>query len=202
MKIVCSPGFERSFTLVPNTAINDSRLSFCALGALAYLLSLQPGQEVKQIDADVISDLGAAGYIRLQDGGIAVMSAELPAPEPVNKKTAEAAQPADVSDEVWQDFKRLRKLKKAPITNTALAGIRRQADLAGWSLEQALRECCQRGWQGFNADWVASRETTYAKSMRERYQQAAPAAAVRMPTARTIDPNTYFTQLEVSDAAQ
>lgn len=57
--------------------------------------------------------------------------------------------------EVVGDFKELRKRKKAPITATAIAGIKREADRAGLSLESALRTCCERGWTGFNADWVA-----------------------------------------------
>ena len=65
------------------------------------------------------------------------------------------APPDGVTDSVWQDFKTLRKVKKAPITNAALDGIQREAAKAGWSMESALKECCTRGWVGFKADWVA-----------------------------------------------
>ena len=64
--------------------------------------------------------------------------------------------PSDVSEQVWTDFKALRKAKKAALTETALNGIRREADKAGYSLEQALAVCCERGWQSFKADWVAA----------------------------------------------
>ena len=73
-----------------------------------------------------------------------------------NKATV-VATPEGVSDSVWQDFKTLRKAKKAPITERALDGLRSEAQKAGWTLEQALSECCVRGWQAFKADWVAQK---------------------------------------------
>lgn len=59
--------------------------------------------------------------------------------------------PADVSDQVWTDFNKQRKSK---LTETALKQITKQAELAGWTLEQALTESITRGWQSFKADWV------------------------------------------------
>lgn len=59
-----------------------------------------------------------------------------------------------VASEVVADFRALRKAKKAPITETAVAGIQREAEKAGLTLEQALRACCERGWTGFKAEWV------------------------------------------------
>lgn len=62
--------------------------------------------------------------------------------------------PADVSDEVWSDFLAHRKRVRADLTNTALQGIIREADKAGWTLQAALAECVVRGWRGFKAEWV------------------------------------------------
>ncbi len=72
------------------------------------------------------------------------------------KKEARAPKtpkPEDVSETVWKDFNSLRKTKKAPVTETALNGIRKEAEIAGISLDDALREVCSRGWQGFKAEW-------------------------------------------------
>lgn len=84
-----------------------------------------------------------------------------PAPRTIKESSVEPSkepsgkhQPLDVSDAVWSDFGRLRTAKKAPITATAVAGIRREADKAGWSMQAALEQCCERGWTGFKADWV------------------------------------------------
>ena len=52
-----------------------------------------------------------------------------------------------------------RKKSKAVVTETVIKGIRREADKAGWSLEQALSEVVARGWRGFKADWVIQKQT-------------------------------------------
>jgi len=70
------------------------------------------------------------------------------------------SKPENVSDDVWQDFLLLRKEKKAAVTKTALEGIQREADKLGWTLQQALKVCCARGWQGFNASWVQKDQST------------------------------------------
>jgi hypothetical protein len=61
---------------------------------------------------------------------------------------------AGIAPEVVRDFKALRKAKKAAITETAVDGIKREADKAGVTFEAALRICCERGWAGFKADWL------------------------------------------------
>lgn len=59
-----------------------------------------------------------------------------------------------VTDQTAKDFLLIRKAKRAPLTETALNGIRAEASAAGMSLEDALKMCCERGWQSFKADWV------------------------------------------------
>jgi len=56
---------------------------------------------------------------------------------------------------VWQDFVSMRKKKRAPITDRVVEGLQKEAEIAGWSLNDALKECVVRGWQAFKADWVA-----------------------------------------------
>jgi hypothetical protein len=73
------------------------------------------------------------------------------------KKATSVATPSGVSDSVWQEFKTLRKAKKAPITQRAIDAITSEANKAGWTLEKALEECVVRGWQAFKADWVATK---------------------------------------------
>lgn len=87
--------------------------------------------------------------------------------KPAGDKPAVAAAvavacPSDVPAEVFADFLTIRKAKRAPLTATALAGIRREADKAGVSLEQALTVCCERGWVGFRADWYHEGSTAPA----------------------------------------
>jgi hypothetical protein len=80
-----------------------------------------------------------------------------------NSSRKRSPPPDGVSESVWTDFQKLRKAKKAPITDTAVDGIRREAKKAGMSLEDALRMCCERGWQGFKADWLADGKQPQAK---------------------------------------
>ena len=77
--------------------------------------------------------------------------------KPIKERATSVATPDGVSQSVWDDFKTLRKAKKAPITQRAIDGLIAEAGKAGWSLEQALTECCVRGWQAFKAEWVADK---------------------------------------------
>lgn len=72
---------------------------------------------------------------------------------PPDQKTSAKNKFEGVSSQVVTDFTKLRKLKKAEITETAIAGITREATKAGITLEQALITCCERGWAGFKAEW-------------------------------------------------
>lgn len=83
-----------------------------------------------------------------------------PSDEGVARKRAARtpARPAEVAESVWQDFQAIRKAKRAPLTDTALEGIRREAAKAGLGLGDAIAYCCEAGWQGFNAGWYADRQ--------------------------------------------
>ena len=70
-----------------------------------------------------------------------------------------AIQPPTIKDSVWKDFISIRKAKRAPLTQTALNGIEKEATKAGISLEAALETCCKRGWQSFEADWISATKT-------------------------------------------
>lgn len=73
------------------------------------------------------------------------------------KRAKFVAKPDDVSDEVWEDFKEHRR-KHGGITSTVITGYRREAERAGYSLEQAMAESVTQGWRGFKADWVKDRK--------------------------------------------
>lgn len=86
--------------------------------------------------------------------------------------------PEGVSENVFQDFLRLRKELKAPVTETALAGLIREAKKAELNLQQVLEICCQNGWRGFKADWVKSNEAIREKN-RSTITEADIAKAAR-----------------------
>jgi hypothetical protein len=67
-----------------------------------------------------------------------------------------AERPDDVTEQVWGEFAALRKARRAPVTPTVIAGIRREAAKAGVTLQDALQTVIERGWQSFRADWGSS----------------------------------------------
>jgi hypothetical protein len=77
--------------------------------------------------------------------------------KPIKEKATVVATPIGVSQSVWDDFKALRKAKRATISQRVVDGITAEANKAGWTLEQALTECLVRGWQSFKAEWVADK---------------------------------------------
>ena len=85
-----------------------------------------------------------------------------------------------------------RKSRKAPLTHTAWNGIKREAELAHWSMEDACTTAMARGWTGFNAGWLENErndkrrangtyETPYQRAARERMQEFAPSIAAKAP---------------------
>lgn len=75
--------------------------------------------------------------------------------KPRKRDVAKVERPDDVTEQTWADFTAMRKANRAPLTATALDGIKREADKAGLTLQDALHTCCTRGWRGFKAEWVA-----------------------------------------------
>lgn len=76
----------------------------------------------------------------------------------LREKSACAPTMPDVPADVLADFLKIRSAKKAPLTQTAIRGIQREADKAGLTLTQAVEVCCELGWQAFNAGWYADRQ--------------------------------------------
>jgi len=71
-----------------------------------------------------------------------------------NKKGVLASRPDGVSEALWDRFVQMRKAKKAPVTQRALDGLRREADKAQWPLADVLSYCVAKDWRGFEAGWV------------------------------------------------
>lgn len=92
-------------------------------------------------------------------------SSSSPIPTPTKKNTV--APPEGVTDSVWQDWIKLRKEKRAAVTQTAVEGIQREASKAGVSLQTALETCCARGWTGYKAEWVADKSLSKTGQMNQ-----------------------------------
>lgn len=72
----------------------------------------------------------------------------------------------DLPDDLARDFIQHRKTLKAPITQTAVEGIRREAKKASLSFEDAVRQIIERGWRGFKAEWVTKDQPVTAQTQK------------------------------------
>jgi uncharacterized protein YdaU (DUF1376 family) len=101
--------------------------------------------------------------------------------------------PQGVSIEVWESFVAQRKLSKATVTQTVINSIQREADKAGFTLEQALAETVTRGWRSFKADWVKDKpqgQTQQLKSFKQMDEERSKERynlMVGRSTSRVID---------------
>lgn len=62
----------------------------------------------------------------------------------------------DVPEAVINDWLKVRKAKRAPVTETVIDGFKREAAKAGMSLTDAIRISIERNWQSFKAEWMTA----------------------------------------------
>ena len=78
-----------------------------------------------------------------------------------------------VDDEVLvNDYISLRKLKKAPTTETAFKLLKKECDKNNFSLKSALEISIQQNWQGFKVEWIKNiekKEKSSAQKEKEPY---------------------------------
>lgn len=89
-------------------------------------------------------------------------------PKAKSKRTkTTVARPDDVGEQVWDEFLILRKEKRKTFTELALRGMRREAEAAGITLEQAMTLCVEQGWQSFQAKYVRDKGGNGYRSKRQ-----------------------------------
>jgi uncharacterized protein YdaU (DUF1376 family) len=71
--------------------------------------------------------------------------------------------PSGVDVSLWEDYLKVRKAAKKPLTETALKGLVREAEKAKMSLADVLQTCCENSWVGFKAEWLNKAITTKDK---------------------------------------
>lgn len=108
-------------------------------------------------------------------GAAATAPAASPKPPKARAGKMLFACPEGVDPVAWDDFMLVRKAKRAPMTQTALDAMQREADKAGLTLDAAVRACCQANWQNFNAAWWAERNPQ--QPVARRPGQPAPAGS-------------------------
>lgn len=87
---------------------------------------------------------------------------------PARARAAPLEKPADVDEQTWQDWRALRRRKRAPVTATVIEGARVEAQKAGLPFSEFLRVWCVRGSQALQADWLKPDEKRSGATFRER----------------------------------
>lgn len=149
--------------------------------AEAYLCRWEHGQSVA-VDAEVLRSVMRLAVAAVHEHFSDAPAKPLEAPTSDSKAQRRADIPEGVKTATWADFLVVRMAKKAPVTATAIARIRTEAEQAGWTLERALQECVSRGWTGFNHAWVA---VTPTKA--DAVRQTTPSSPERDPALVKID---------------
>lgn len=131
-----------------------------------------------------------------------------PAPAPAAPKveaknfTAEDLEQLGVDPQHALDWLKVRKRKRADNTPSALKALVREAGAAGITVSAAVQMAAERGWQSFQAIYIAKGAQGGVKSFHEAEQAAktdrasqfmpsrkvAPAAAVVVPPIQTLVP--------------
>lgn len=84
--------------------------------------------------------------------------------KPSKERATSVACPPDVDQQIWDDWKQLRKAKKAPVTETVVSSARKEASKANMSFSDFLSVWCARGSQGLQADWLKPEEKNLSKT--------------------------------------
>ena len=114
-------------------------------------------QEIEKYQSKVQSAIRAGKASALARSNASSTTVQLNKKQETNIK-----RPRNVSKKTWDDFLTHRKNKKAPLTETALIGIKNEVKKTTISLEDALVMCQARGWQSFKSDWVAKEPKSFA----------------------------------------
>jgi len=86
------------------------------------------------------------------EGASAFPSPVADAPEQKKtRRSADVQMPEGVDPQHWADWK---KARKAPLTQTAWKRFTNEVEKAGITIPEAVRICAERGWRGFEADWL------------------------------------------------
>ena len=87
---------------------------------------------------------------------------------PARARAAPLDKPAEVDVQTWQDWRALRRRKRAPVTATVVEGARHEAAKAGLDFAEFLRVWCVRGSQALQADWLKPDEKRSGATFKER----------------------------------
>lgn len=83
--------------------------------------------------------------------------------------------PPSVNEGTWNDWLGVRKRKRGgPVTQSVFSMLKREADKAGVSLQDAVFTCAAKNWINYDSTWVAgkSQQKTFAQISEENTKKA------------------------------
>ena len=156
-------------------ARSEKKAEAAALAALALAtnvatnVSTERQRNVNHTDTDTDTDT------KTEESKTTVASEKTDRAKTINAKGLVAM---GVPEQIAKDWLAIRKQKRAPLTETALDAVRRESEIAGLSLADAIRVSAERGWQGFKAEWL--NKTAHGQPINRQQQiEDANAAVVR-----------------------
>ena len=84
-------------------------------------------------------------------------------------KKKEVAPPDGVDEQVWNDWMKIRKAKRVPITETALQKFSALAKDYGLTTNQLIEICIERGWASATDNYLSNAGYTKADATYEEY---------------------------------
>lgn len=75
-------------------------------------------------------------------------------PKTTRTKTQKLVKPEGVSDQVWDEWQALKRKLCKSCTQRMVDAIVREADKADMTVEEAMTYQLEKGWKGFEAEWV------------------------------------------------
>lgn len=104
-------------------------------------------------DSNVLADCKQCALPETETEAETEAEPRKPSVSSVKQRNPKHPKPDDVEQLVWDDFVAHRKRKRGSITELVMQSIQIEADKAGWSLNDALKEIVVCNWQTFKADY-------------------------------------------------
>lgn len=104
-------------------------------------------------DSNALADCYQCALPETETETEAETEARKPTVSPVKQRNPKYPKPDDVEQSVWDDFVSHRKRKRGAVTDLVMQSIRSEAEKAGWSLNDALKEIIVCNWQTFKAEY-------------------------------------------------
>ena len=142
-------------SLVDKGLINKTEVTLNGVKNISYSVCPKIGQGVQKMDTDVQKlDKGCPKNGHIYNNDINISPTEI-----INNKGnrfdfKKALMEIGVTEQVAEDWLKVRKEAKASNTETAFKGILREIEKTGLSADECIRVAAENSWRGFKAEWL------------------------------------------------